>query len=257
MDVQVPGNKQFICPACNEPVIVSILIGYQSYYCRRANREISIEEQVKVFNRKGITYGIEEYKKELVTPCTVIPVPRFPILSEWCCQVAIREGYSYVEAQSIALARARAESANQHIRTLSEYTYDGKQVTPRIIPKSPITVLERNFMGASVPITIRPDGKLRGVYYKNGSPQLCRPDTFETIVVERLKHEQYKEIQRALHSVASCFSDKDLETQGKFLWTQFAPDNKQYEKPVGNDPSYFRLGVIDDLINKFSVPYVR
>jgi hypothetical protein len=248
-----PGNKRFPCPACHRPVQVSIRIGYQDYTCSRNNRNISVQEQKEVFKEHGTTIAIDSYDKVVKGLQSVIVIGRFPILSEWAFQVAVRQGYPEMEAYSLALSRARASSANPAIKTTPNYTYDGERVTPKEIPRSTIVVESKKFMGIETPITIRPDGQIRGVYMKNDIPQLCKPDMYEQIVIKKIKHDAYKVIHRSLRELANIFSGKDLEEYGTFLWNLFAPVTKEGSKPPPGEPGYFRVSVINNLTEDFTV----
>jgi hypothetical protein len=249
----IPGNKNFPCPSCHKNVQVSIRIGYQKYTCSHSGRVISIPEQRAMFNDCGKTIGIDSYNKRIKGVQDVIIVGRFPILSEWAFQVAVRQGYPEIEAYSLALSRARASGANSVIRTTPNYTYDGERVTLKKIPRSTIVVESKKFMGIETPITIRPDGQIRGVYMKNDIPQLCKPDVYEQIVIKKMRYEAYKVIRRSLRKLANIFSGKDLEEYGIFLWNLFAPVTKEGGKPPPGEPGYFRVSVINNLTKDFTV----
>jgi hypothetical protein len=183
---------------------------------------------------------------------STIMIKRFPVFSEWCRLIAIRLEYTEVEAASLALSRARVASSNPHVRHHSPFTYDGKEVHYREIKRSTIEVSELHFMSSVVPVTIRPDGQLRGIYYRDDMPQICHPDSFDRFVVDKVKHTDYVLLSKELKNLVDCFSNKDLVKHGFYLWEQFAPILRDEEHRKSGEPGVFSIDKIVEIIKTFT-----
>jgi hypothetical protein len=183
---------------------------------------------------------------------STIMIKRFPVFSEWCRLIAIRLGYTEVESASLALSRARVASSNPHIRHYSPFTYDGKEVHYREIKRSTIEVSELHFMNSVIPVTIRPDGQLRGIYYRDDMPQICHPDSFDRFVVDKVRHTDYISLSKELNKLVECFSNQDLTEHGFYLWEQFAPILRDEEHRKSGEPGVFSIDNVKEIIKIFT-----